>query len=138
MRRIAERFGLHSLVMEDLVNIPQRPKAEQYEEHLLLITRMVRLDAEKHIDLEQVGLILGRNYVLTFQEHYGDVLDPVRSRIRSRTAPICKHGADYLAYAIVDTIIDAYYPVLEAIGDYLERLEDAVLNEPSTELLLND
>ena len=135
IRQIAERFGLHSLVIEDIVNTPQRPKAEKYDEHLLLITRMVRLDANSQIVLEQVSIVLGANYVLTFQQHYGDVLDPVRARIRNASSPIRKHGADYLAYAVFDTIVDAYYPVLESIGDYLERLEDAVLTHPSTALL---
>lgn len=135
LRRIAKRFGMHLLALEDVVNVPQRPKAEKYDEHLLLITRMVRLGERSQIDLEQVSIVLGKNYVLTFQEQYGDVLDPVRSRIRSRSALIHKHGADYLAYAVFDTIVDAYYPVLESIGDYLERLEDAVLENPSNALL---
>ncbi len=135
LRRIAKQFGLHPLAMEDIVNIPQRPKAEKYDEHLLIITRMVRLDARSNIDLEQVSVVLGKNYVLTFQERYGDVLDPVRKRIRSRTALVRRNGPDYLAYAVLDTIVDAYYPVLESIGDYLERLEDAVLENSSNKLL---
>ena len=135
LRRIARRFSMHPLALEDVVNNPQRPKAENYDDHLLLITRMVRLDEDSQVNLEQVSIVLGTNYVLTFQEHYGDVLDPVRARIRSRAAPIRKRGADYLAYTVFDTIVDAYYPVLEQIGDHLERLEDAVFSNPSNNLL---
>jgi magnesium transporter len=82
-----------------------------------------------------VSIVLGKNYLLTFQERYGDVLDPVRRRIRSGKGVIRKHGADYLAYAIADTIVDGYYPVLELIGDHLERLEDEVVVNPTPELL---
>jgi magnesium transporter len=136
MQGLAKRFRLPPLATEDVVNVPQRPKAEKHDQLLLLITRMVRLDANSRIDLEQVSIVLGKNYLLTFQERYGDVLDPVRVRIRSTSSMIRKSGADYLAYAVYDTIVDAYYPVLESIGEYLERLESAVLHNPSQGLLL--
>ena len=140
IRQLAERFSLHRLLLEDLVNAPQRPKAEDYDDQLLVIVRMVRLDGfsddNRHqIDLEQVSVVIGKNYVLTFQERYGDVLDPVRRRIRDGKGIITTQGSDYLAYAIIDTIVDSYYPALEKIGDHLERMEDEVVQHPTPELL---
>jgi len=136
VRRIGEIFSLHSLAIEDVVNVPQRPKAEAYDGQLLLITRMVRLTGPLDIDIEQVSIVLGKGYVLTFQERYGDVLDPVRSRIQgSKGLQFRSQGPDYLAYAILDTIIDGYYPVLESLGDQLGELEDVVIANPSPGLL---
>ena len=136
IRQIGEVFSLHPLAIEDIVNVPQRPKAEPYEEQLLIIVRMVRLDGPSEIVIEQVSIVLGRNYVLTFQEKYGDVLDPVRRRIRTgKGRPIRNEGSDYVAYAIFDTIVDGYYPVLEEIGNYLEKLEEAVIDNPTPQLL---
>ncbi len=133
--QIGEVFELHPLMLEDIVNVPQRPKTEPYGDQLLVVVRMVRLNAEQQIDTEQVSLVLGRNYVLTFQERYGDVFDPVRERIRNPAGRIRQHGPDYLAYALIDTVIDAYYPALELIGDQLEVLEDEVVEDPKPSLL---
>ncbi len=127
-------FNIHPLALEDIVNVPQRPKIEAYGDQLLLIVRMITIAANNHIDVEQVSIVVGKNYVLTFQEKPGDVLEPVRNRIRLGNS-IRSHGADYLAYALVDTVVDAYYPVLEAIGDYLEPIEDQVIFQPTPALL---
>lgn len=135
IRSIGEVFALHPLAIEDVVNVPQRPKAEPYDEQLLIIVRMVKIDDEAGIDMEQVSIVLGKNYVLTFQERHGDILDPVRKRIRSGKGVVRRKGADYLAYAIFDTIVDGYYPVLEEVGNWLELLEDAVVENPTPQLL---
>lgn len=140
MQKIGKVFNLHALLLEDVVNVPQRPKTENYGEQLLIVVRMVQ--HEKHgtthavgIDMEQISMVLAKNYVVTFQEKKGDILDPVRARIRSGKGLIRSHGADYLAYAIADTIIDGYYPVLEVVGDKLESLESEVIHNPSPEIL---
>ena len=135
IQRIGDIFQLHPLVLADVVNVPQRPKAESYDDQLLIIVRMVHVEDPDQITMEQVSVLLGKNYLLTFQEHYGDVLDPIRHRIRTGTGRMYNHGADYLAYAIVDTIVDAYYPALEAIGDHLEELEDEVILRPGPQLV---
>ncbi len=136
IRQLSEVFDFHPLLLEDIVNCPQRPKAEAYGDQLLLVVRVVSCGVEPdEITMEQVSLVLGPNYVVTFQERHGDVLGPVRRRIRSGKGTIRDRGPDYLAYAIVDTIIDAYYPVIEVIGNQLEGLEDEVIATPSTELL---
>lgn len=135
IRQIGELFSMHPLAVEDVVNIPQRPKLEAFDEHVLLIVRMVRMEGLQRVDMEQVSIVLGANYVLTFQERYGDVLDPVRRRLRSGQGVIRTKGADYLAYALFDTIVDSYYPVIEQMGNLLEELEDEVVENPTPALL---
>lgn len=135
LRAIGEIFSLHPLALEDVVHLPQRPKTELYEGSQFFTTRMMRIDEEDKLDVEQVSLFLGRGWLLTFQERYGDVLDPVRDRLRRGGGPIRQIGTDYLAYAIIDTIIDQYFPVVERIGDRLEELEEEVLESPGQRVL---
>ena len=120
-------FQLHPLALEDVVNVTQRPKVEDYDEHLFIVARMaVTLGAAT----EQLSLFLGRNFVLTFQEERpGDCLEPVRVRLR-KGGRICHAGPDYLAYALLDAIVDSYFPVLEGYGDELEQLESIILARP--------
>jgi magnesium transporter len=128
LRRLAEIFDIHPLALEDVVNVPQRPKAEAYDQHHLVITRMAR-PAEGFLDVEQVSLFIGSHYLLTIQEREGDVFDPVRARIRSGKGLMRRSGPDYLAYALIDAVLDGYYPVLEHLGDRLQAIEDRILNE---------
>jgi magnesium transporter len=123
LRALGDRFAIHALALEDVVNVPQRPKVEDYPGHLLLITRMARLADDGQLDLEQVGLLVGPSWVISFQERHGDVLEPVRRRVADGNGPIRGAGPSYLAYAIVDTIVDGYYPVIESISAKLEKLE---------------
>lgn len=127
IRRIGEIFSLHALALEDAVNVPQRPKSESYERFQLFITRMTRYEPGSKVDVEQVSIFLGERFVLTLQERYGDIFDPVRSRIRAGLGPMRRSGPDYLVYALIDTVIDGYYPVLETMGEYLEELEGETL-----------
>ena len=127
IRRIGEIFSLHALALEDAVNVPQRPKSESYERFQLFITRMTRYEPGSKVEVEQVSIFLGERFVLTLQEHYGDIFDPVRSRIRTGAGPIRRSGPDYLTYALIDTVIDGFYPVLESMGEYLEDLEGETL-----------
>ncbi|QDT11809.1 magnesium/cobalt transporter CorA [Planctomycetes bacterium K23_9] len=140
MLKMGELFKLHPLLLEDVVNVPQRPKAERYDDQLLLVVRMVSsskddVTGEPMIQMEQVSLVVAEHYVLTFQEKHGDILDPVRKRIASNKGIIRQRGADYLAYVIADTIVDGYYPVLEQLGDRLESLEVDVIEHPSPSVL---
>ncbi len=127
IRELADLFSIHMLALEDVVNTPQRPKTETFDSHQLYISRMVSISETRELEIEQVSIFFGKSFVLTFQEFPGDVLDPVRRRIRSKKGPMRTHGADFLAYAILDTIIDGYYPVLEYFGEYLESLEAKVV-----------
>jgi len=134
LQRLGKVFGLHPLLLEDVVNVPQRPKVEQYPDQLLIIARMV-LAQESGFTAEQVGLIVGKNYLLTVQEEPNmDCFDRVRKRINSHQ-PLRKQGADYLACALFDAIIDGFYPVLESYGERLEALEDQVVISPTRQTL---
>ncbi len=135
IRRVAEIFSIHPLALEDIVNVPHRPDAQVFGDQLLIVTRMARIDDEQQVDMEQLSILVGPNYVITFQERPGDVLDSIRHRIRFEQSTHRKLGAHYLAYSLLDTVIDSYYPVLESIGDYLESLEDAVIANPTTQIM---
>lgn len=125
--RLAEIFKIHPLALEDLVNTPQRPKTEIYPEQHIFVSRMVTL-RDTGLQTEQFGILFGKGFVVTVQEEPEvDCLDPVRSRIRQNRGLIRKVGSDYLAYALLDAVIDGFYPVLEAYGERLDDLEMEVL-----------
>jgi magnesium transporter len=130
LRRLADIFRLHPLVREDVVNVHQRPKVEQYDGQLFIVTRMMSLSTEgEEIESEQLSIVFGERFVVTFQDRPGDVLDPVRERIRAGAA-IRRSGADYLAYALVDAVVDHYFPLLERYGERLEALEEETIASP--------
>jgi magnesium transporter len=133
---LGELFGIHPLALADVVNVPQRPKTESYEKQQLFICNMIRLSGEGDVTHEQVSLFIGQKYLLTFQENYGDVFEPIRKRLREGAGMLRASGADYLAYALIDTIVDAYYPVLEAFADELDELEERVMRRPRPAVLL--
>ena len=129
-------FGLHPLVLEDILNTGHRPKFEEHDDFLFLVLKMLSLPENgTDIRIEQVSLIIGRNHLLTFQEQEGDLFNGVRERLRGNRGKIRKHGADYLAYALIDAIVDGHFLILEKIGDEIERLEDELLTGPTPETL---
>src|SRR3990172_3277699 len=129
IRRLGELFGLHRLALEDVVNTHQRPKVEEYADHIFIVTKIVHEEPE--LATEQVAMFLGRDFLLTFQEDAGDCFDPVCERLRQDRGRIRGAQADYLAYALLDAAIDEYFPVLERYGELVERLEDDVMAEPT-------
>jgi magnesium transporter len=135
LSRIGEILGLHPLVMADVVNTPQRPKADPFGDRLFLVTQMAQLGAQGAVEMEQVSLVMGPTWVVTFQERPGDVFDPVRVRIRTG-ARVREMGADYLAYALLDAVIDGYFPVIEKLGEQIEALEEHVVGQPSRQTLM--
>jgi magnesium transporter len=129
LEQLAAMFQLHPLAMEDVVNTHQRAKVDQFGELTFIVAQMVQLT--DHFESEQVGLFLGPNFVVTFQERPGwDCLEPVRDRIRKRVQRVREAGSGYLTYAILDAVIDHYFPVLEAYGERLEALEDRIVGQP--------
>jgi len=133
--RIGTVFGLDSLLLEDVLNAHQRPKLEDHGEQLFLVLRML-LQGENHdIEIEQVSVVLGADYVVTFQERSRDTFDPVRRRLQEPASRVRQQGADFLAYALVDTIVDGYFAVLEGVGDRIEDLEDLVIESPDRDTL---
>jgi magnesium transporter len=123
---LGKLFGFHGLALEDVVNTHQRPKVDDYGDHLFIVARMAH--GEGQVVSEQLSMFLGKNYVVTFQNLPGDSLEPVRQRLRqSAGGRIRSSGADYLAYALVDAAIDGYYPVIEQVSARLDQLEDEIL-----------
>ncbi len=136
LERFGSHYGLHPLVVEDIGNTQQRPKLEDYEDYLYLVCRMISYDERRdRLESEQVSIVLGRTWVLSFQERDGDVFEPVRSRIRGGKGRIRQRGADYLAYALLDAVVDHYFVVLESFGERIEDLEKDLLERPETGLL---
>lgn len=136
IRKIGEEFGIHPLVQEDILNATQRPKVEDHGSHLYIVARMIGSDQDGRVEAEQLSLVVGAGYVITFQEKPGgDVLGSVRERLRHNRGTIRQHGADYLAYALLDTTVDHYFVELEKLGDQLEELEDLLLEAPEVDVL---
>jgi len=132
IRRLGGHFGIHPLVQEDIANTSQRPKMEEFEDHLFVSLKMIYEDtASKELTFEHVSLIIGHRYVISFQETPGDVFDPVRERLRATHGRIRKLGADYLGYALLDVIVDHYFVVLEQFGSRSEELEEDILDNPT-------
>jgi len=135
VRQIGARFALHPLVMEDILNSDHRPKIEVHDDYLYIVIKMLQLDdALNTVKFEQVSLIVGDNYVLSFQEKPGDVFEGVRLRLRQGRR-IRELGPDYLTYALIDAIVDNYFVLLEKLGDAIEDLEDDLLVNPTPESL---
>jgi magnesium transporter len=130
--QLADSFGIHKLQMEDVINIYQRPKADEYHGHLFLISRAMH-EVQGVLRNDQLSLFLGNNFVITIQDSYEDLLDPVRERIRNGKGYLRKLGADYLAYAIMDTLLDNFFPLLEKTGERLDELEEALIENPTRE-----
>ncbi|PMB44464.1 magnesium and cobalt transport protein CorA [Fischerella thermalis CCMEE 5330] len=137
LQRLGQVFELHPLVLEDIVNVPERPKIEDYQDQLVIIARMVMPKKKSHgFHSEQVSFVLGKHYLLTVQEEpKRDCFEAVRSRIFKNKGIICKKGPDYLAYALMDAIIDGFFPVLEKYGERIEDLEDEVISQPTPKTL---
>ncbi|MCA2699394.1 MAG: magnesium/cobalt transporter CorA [Microcystis sp. M179S2] len=137
LKQVGEIFNLHPLLLEDVVNVPQRPKLEDYNNQLLVISQMVRLkEDESGFDTEQVSFVLGKRYLLSFQEEeLQDCFEIVRDRIRTSQGRVRKSGADYLTYLLLDTIIDGYFPVVEHYEDRIEALEDAIISHPDRDTM---
>jgi magnesium transporter len=138
IEKIGRHFNIHPLILEDILHTGQRPKMEDFEDYIFVVVKMLYYDDEAHeITSEQVSLILGSNFVISLQEREGDVFDPVRERIRKAKGRIRRLKADYLAYALIDTIVDHYFVVLEKIGERIEDMEEELITNPKPETLQN-
>lgn len=138
IKKFEEEFNVHSLLLEDIANINQRPKIEDFGDYLFFSLKMLSYSSEtKEIDNEQISFILGKNYLLSFQEKPGDVFDSVRDRIRNAKGKVRLKSADYLCYVLIDIIVDYYFHIIEAIGDEIDELEDEILINPVPENLIS-
>ncbi|MBN2224034.1 MAG: magnesium/cobalt transporter CorA [Deltaproteobacteria bacterium] len=136
LEEIGAAFDLHPLVMEDIMNTTQRPKMEAYERYIYIVMKMVYEDekADEIIE-EQISIILGDSYVISFQENGKDVFDKIRQRIKKAGGLIRKSGADFLAYALIDAVVDGYFNIVERFEEMIEFLEDRIITDPSRENL---
>ncbi|MBU2928651.1 magnesium/cobalt transporter CorA [Winogradskyella psychrotolerans] len=123
IENIGKQYDLHPLVLEDIVNTTQRPKIDEYDDYLFIVLKMLYYDADENVVIEQVSLVLGKNYVLSFQESEGDVFDTVRDRIRVGNGRIRGLKSDYLLYALIDAVVDHYFSIIETLGNKIEDLE---------------
>jgi magnesium transporter len=140
--RLGERLGLHALALEDVLNVPQRPKVERFDKHMFLVMRTMRLDlagagkvpAAAPIIDEQISVFFGADWVVTIQERSdGDCFDGVREAIRKSRGRVREAGADYLTYLLVDSVVDAYFPVLDALAERMQAIEEEALGAASSE-----
>jgi magnesium transporter len=136
IEKLGSHFGLHPLLLEDILNTDQRPKMEDYGDYIFVVLKMLYPGENKdEIEAEQVSLILGSNFVISLQESEGDVFNSIRDRIRKNKGRIRKAGADYLAYALLDAIVDNYFLILENVGEKIEDTEQQLAANPSPETL---
>jgi magnesium transporter len=132
LKELGREFDIHRLVLEDVISPSQRPKVEAYGDHSFIVLKMLSFDEESRTLLsEQVSFILGKGFVFSFQERVGDVFEPVRVRLREAKGRIRQRGGDYLAYALIDAVVDSYFRILEIMGDEIEALEELAISDPS-------
>lgn len=124
IKKIGRNFKLHPLILEDIVDTNQRPKIDEYPDYLFIVFKMLYFDKEGNFVNEHISLVLGKDYIITFQEADGDVFDSLRKRIENAKGRIRKAGADYLMFAIMDAVVDHYFIMAEAMSDRIETLED--------------
>ena len=135
LRKLGDVFNIHPLALEDVLNTTQRPKVEQFADHFFIVSEMI-YEADMRIALEQLSVFLGKSFVLTIQEESEhDVFEQVRSRLRAGRGYARKMKADYLAYALLDATVDQFYPILESLGESVEKIEAELLRKPSRETL---
>ena len=136
VERLGLHYGLHPLVIEDILNTRQRLKVDMFDDYLFFVLKMPWFDeTTEEINIEQVSIILGHNFVLTFQEQEGDVFEAVRTRLSANKGRLRTSGADYLAYALMDAVVDGYFAVLDYFGEEIEQLDDAIAEGPTPEIL---
>jgi magnesium transporter len=136
IEKLGKEFELHPLILEDILDTGQRPKCEDLERYIFIVLKMLGYDDKKNgVTAEQVSLVLGSNFVISFQERVGDVFEQIRERIRGAKGRIRKMGADYLAYALIDAVVDNYFVILEKLGERIESMEEQLVAEPDEKTL---
>lgn len=136
IEKLGKQFELHPLILEDVLHTEQRPKYEDFDKYIFIVLRMLYYNEQiQDIESEQVSLILGANFVISFQERVGDVFEPVRERLRNAKGRIRKMDSDYLAYSLLDAIVDSYFAILEKLGERIESVEEELVANPTEKTL---
>lgn len=135
IEKIGRYCKLHPLLLEDIANTQQRPKLDDYENHLFVVLKMLYFNTEGQLHIEHLSFVLGEGYVLSFQEAEGDVFDSIRNRIRNGKGRVRTLGADYLLYALMDAVVDHYFNLIEVLGEKIESLEDSLfVSQPHNDI----
>lgn len=136
LEKLGNCFGFHPLVLEDILNTEQRPKTEDFDTYIYTVVKMINYnESSGELEFEQLSLILGSNFVISFQEKEGDIFNPIRERIRNGKGRIRKMGADYLVYALIDAVVDSYFLIPEKLGEKIEYLQEELVADPTTKTL---
>jgi magnesium transporter len=136
IEELGKSFGVHPLLLEDIMHTEQRPKLEDYGDYVFIVLKMLHYNEKKNeIDSEQVSLILGPHFVISFKESQSDAFDPIRERLRNQKGRVRKMGTDYLAYTLIDAIVDNYFVILEKLGEQVEGLEEELVTKPTSKTL---
>ena len=136
IEKLGQHFDLHPLILEDILHTGQRPKLEDFEKYVFIVLTMLTCTGDNQtVETEQVSIVLSSNFVISFQERIGDVFDQIRERLRNAKGRIRKMGPDYLAYSLIDAIVDSYFTILEKMGEKIELLEEQLVVEPTEQTL---
>ena len=136
IEKLGKHFDLHPLILEDILHTAQRPKCEDYDNYIFVVLRMLSFGDDNEVTKsEQVSLILGSNFVISFQERVGDVFEQIRDRIRNAKGRVRKMGPDYLMYALLDAVVDGYFGILEKLGENIEAMAEELVSEPTQKTL---
>lgn len=135
IRAIGERFNLHPLVLEDIANTKERPKIENFDTYLYFVMNMCDHNLEHGVVMEQVSIVLGENFIISFQEDPDDIFDPIRKRLRMEGSRVRKQNADYLTYLLLDAVVDRYFVILDHLGDQIAQTEEILMHDPDKETL---
>lgn len=136
IKKVGDHFGLHPLVQEDIMSVDQRPKLEDYGDYMFCVLRMADLHKEtQELTIEQVSLTIHKNCIISFQEDAEDIFDPIRLRIRQGLGKVTQMGPDYLAYLLLDTVVDHHFVILEHYGEMIDELEEELMENPKRETL---
>jgi magnesium transporter len=137
IEKIGRHFDVHPLLLEDILNTEQRPKMQDFEDYIFVVLKMLYYNNTENgiLSTEQMSLILGKNFVISFQEREGDAFHAIRDRIRNAKGRIRKMGPDYLAYSLMDAIVDGYFAILEKLGEKIEDIEEELVTNPTPETL---
>jgi magnesium transporter len=135
LQNLADHFGIHPLVMEDILNTGHQPKTEIYEDYLFTIIKLITYNKDQgSVEFEQVSIIMGKGYVITFQEKEGDIFEPIRQRLKNPKGRFRRHGSDYLTYTLLDVVVDNYYLILEQLEEHIFKVEENILESPAQNL----
>jgi magnesium transporter len=136
IEKLGKEFEVHHLILEDILYTGQRPKYEDFEKYIFIVVKMLSYDDGRDcVKAEQVSMVLGSNFVISFQERASDVFEQIRDRIRNAKGRIRKMGSDYLTYALIDAIVDNYFIILEKLGEKIESIEEELVSKPTERIL---